>query len=114
MTATAEDQRLFERFSARFPVKFQYSAHEFGTDVFLRDVSAEGFKFTTKEKLFLQDSVSLLVKLPDSEIPLSLNGRVVWIRTKMPNVWDVGVKFYRVDFMEVYRLYKYVAEEIPS
>ena len=57
-TAETEDVRMFERFSARFPVKFKHSRNDFGTEVFLRDASAEGVKVTTKEKMFIKDRKS--------------------------------------------------------
>ncbi len=110
MLRSFEDHRLFERFSARFPTKFRDSPSDFGTDVFLRDFSARGIKVTTRQHLFVNDSVSLLVKLPDSEDPLVLNARVVWIKTKAPNIWDVGLNFHKIRFMGLHRVYKYVAE----
>ncbi len=102
------EKRLFERFPARFPVKFKYSAHEYGTNVFLRDASAQGIKIATREKLFLHDSVSLQVNIPGSHEPLELNGRVVWTKTQAPNLWDAGVEFHKVNLMKVHRLFQLV------
>jgi hypothetical protein len=64
-----KDKRLFQRFPARFPVKFKHSRDEFGTEVFLRDASAQGVRFTSKKRMFLHDSVSLLMTLPDEKSP---------------------------------------------
>ena len=108
-----EDNRIFERFSARFPVKFKHSRNDFGTDVFLRDASAEGMKVATKEKMFLNDSVSLLVKLPDGHAPLTLNGQVVWTKTKSPDLWEVGLKFHKINLMEMQRMFKLVQDSAP-
>ena len=99
-------QRLFERFSARYPVKFRHSRKEYGTNVFLEDASAQGIKITSRERLFLNDSVSLDVKLPDSANPMMLNGRVVWIKHKGPNLWDVGVEFHKVNLMRLQRIFR--------
>src|SRR3989338_1894339 len=103
-----EDKRVFERFTARFPVKFKHSRNDFGTEVFLRDASAEGVKVSTKEKMFLNDSVSLLVKLPDGHDPLTLNGQVVWTKSKSDDLWEVGLKFHKVNLMEMQRIFKLV------
>lgn len=103
-----EDKRIFERFSARFPVKFKHSRNDFGTDVFLRDASAEGVRVATKEKMFLNDSISLLVKLPDGHEPLMLNGQVVWTKIKSPDLWEIGLKFHKVQLMEMQRMFKLV------
>ena len=107
-----DDQRIFERFSARFPVKFKDTREEYGTSVFLHDASAQGARLTTHERLFLNDYVSLDVKLPDGTDPLILNGQVVWIKTIEPNqVWGVGLKFRTVDLMKIQRLYKFIERE---
>jgi len=105
MIQTADDKRIFDRFSARFPVKFRHSREDFGTEVFLRDASAEGVMFTTKERLFLHDSVSLEVKLPDGAEPMLLNGRVVWVKEKDPQLWDVGLRFHKVQLMRMRRIF---------
>jgi len=102
------DKRLFERFDARFPVKYKHSRHDFGDDVFLRDASATGVKLASKTRLFLHDSVSLEVKLPDGKAPLTLNGRVVWSKNKAPQLWDIGMEFHRIHLMNTQRMFKYV------
>ena len=99
-------QRLFERFSARYPVKFRHSRQDYGTNVFLEDASAQGVKITSRERLFLNDSVSLDVKLPDSTNPMMLNGRVVWIKHKSPSLWDVGIEFHKVNLMKLQRIFR--------
>ncbi len=103
------EHRLFERFSARFPVKFRYARAEYGSDVFLRDASASGVRISTRERIFLNDSISLEVKMPDGSAPLMLNGRVVWTQAKSATIWDVGVQLHEINFMEVQRIFKYVA-----
>lgn len=105
------EKRVFERFPARFPVKFKHSAGEFGTDVFMRDASALGVKVTTKDRLFLNDAVSLLIKLPDNQQPLILNGEVVWTKNKEPQWWDVGLRLHKVNFMEMQRIFRLVSDQ---
>ncbi len=108
MSPLENDNRLFERFPARFPVKYQHSPQDYGTNIFLRDASAQGAKFSTSERVYVKDSVSLLVKLPDGGSPLSLNGRVMWIEEKSPHLWDVGLKFHKDNFMQIQRMYRLV------
>lgn len=104
------ENRLFERFSARFPVKFRHTRSEYGFDVFLRDASARGIKISTRERIFLNDSVSIEVKIPDGSEPVKLNGRIVWMHSKTPSLWDAGVELHEINFMEMQRLFKYVSE----
>lgn len=99
-------RRLFERFSSRFPVKFKDTRHDCSTDIFLRNVSAEGAKIVTRERLYLNDSVSLEVELPDGKDPMTMRGRVVWAKKQDVEVWDVGLKFHKVVFMDLWRIYE--------
>ena len=101
------ERRLFSRFVARFPTKFKDSADEYGCDVYLRDVSATGARIATRERLFIDDALSLSIKLPDGHAPVDLNGRVRWIRSHAPQVWEAGVQFHKVDLMKIHRIVKY-------
>ena len=112
MKTAKTDKRLFQRFSARFPAKIKDSRDDFGTRVFLRDASAQGFKLTTREKMLINDNVTLEVKMPDGNDPLRLSGQVQWIKTKEPDMlWDIGFKFHKVNLMNVHRLFKFIDAE---
>lgn len=100
-----EDRRIFERFKARFPAKFKDTREDFGTKVILREASAQGAKITTKERLFMNDKVSLEVAIPDGHKPMVLKGEVIWARHQDSNVWDVGLKFHKISLMSMSRLY---------
>jgi Tfp pilus assembly protein PilZ len=101
-----DQQRIFERFPSRFPARFKDTRNDFGTDVFLRDASAGGARITTRERLYLNDNVTLEVDLPDGKGALNLRGQVVWVKSKSDNVWDAGLKFHKVMFMDMWRPYK--------
>ena len=101
-----ENRRLFERFMARFPVKLQSSRAEFGVNTFLRNVSANGIRFITKQEMFLKDSIALLVELPDGFESMLLTGRVMWTKKKTPASWDVGMEFHKTHLMKMQRIYR--------
>jgi len=101
-------RRLFERFQSRFPVKFKDTRNDFGTDVYLRNVSAQGAKIATREQLYLNDSVSLEVELPDGKKPMTIRGEVVWTIKQDAEIWDIGLKFHKVVFMDMWRIYQSV------
>ena len=103
---TTGERRIFERFSARFPVKFKDAREDYGTEVFLRDASAQGARIVTKERFFLDDQVSLEVELPDGGDPMVLSGRVVWTKPFNTSLWDLGVEFTKVNFLKMKRLFK--------
>ena len=103
---TSEERRVFERFSARFPVKFKDTREEYGSQVFLRDASADGIRILTKERFFLDAQLALEVELPDGREPLVLNGHVVWIKFLNLSMWEIGVKLSQVNFIKIQRLFK--------
>jgi len=106
------ERRIFERFSARFPVKFKDTRDDYGTDVFLRDASAQGVRIMTKERYFLGDQLSLEVQLPDGGEPMVLNGEIVWVKLVNLSMWEIGVQFFEVNFLRMQRLFK-LAEGLP-
>ncbi len=103
---TTDERRLFERFSARFPVKFKDTREDYGNEVFLRDASAQGIRILTKERFFLDDQLALEVELPDGKEPLVLNGHVVWVKLLNLSLWDIGIEFSQVNFIKMQRLFK--------
>jgi Tfp pilus assembly protein PilZ len=105
-----EERRVFERFSARFPVKFKDTREDYGKDVFLRDASAEGIRILSKERFFLEDKLTLEVELPDGGEPMVLSGRVVWIKLLDLSLWDIGVQFPEIRFIKMHRLFKLIEE----
>ena len=102
-----DDNRIFDRFTARFPVKFKGSRRDFGSEVFLRDVSAQGAKLVTSEQLEINDSVSLQVKLPDGNSSLHLNGQIVWTQIQSSGAWEIGLKFHRIKLMSLQKLFQF-------
>ena len=104
------DRRIYERYSARFPVRFKDTDQGYGTNLFLRDVSAEGARLITKERVYLNDGLSLMIELPDGHSPVALNGQVVWNKPMNgTGMWHVGIRFHKIDFMNLHRFMKYVS-----
>ncbi len=105
-TETGSERRLFERFTARLPAKFKDTRNDFGTKVSLRDASAQGVRLISRERVFLHDSISIEVKLPDSNNIMGLRGEVVWAKRIEDFFWEVGLKFYQIDLVAISRLYQ--------
>jgi len=101
-----ENRRLYDRFTSRFPVKFKDSRSAFGSDVLLRNLSAGGAKISTRDRLYLNDSVNLEVELLDNRGPMTIRGEVVWVKERDANMWDVGLKFYKIALMDLWRIYE--------
>lgn len=104
------DQRVFDRFKARFPAKFEDSQNEFGSEVFLRDMSAQGARLVSRQRLQIYDNVSLQIKLPDGHTQLNFNGQIVWTKNQTNDSWEMGLKFHQIKFMALQRLFQFCAE----
>jgi len=109
----ASERRIFERFSARFPAKFKDTRENYGTDVFLRDASAQGIRIVTKERFFWGDQIAVDVELPDGGLPMTLSGFVVWVKSVNLSLWETGIQFNEVDLFRMQRLFK-LAESIEQ
>lgn len=110
MDEVVEERRLFERFTARFPAKFKDSRNDYGTEVFLRDVCAGGARLISRERSFVNDSLSLLVELPDGQGPFNMNGCVAWAKPQ-DVMWEVGITFHRIELLKLHRLFKFTIPE---
>lgn len=104
---TAADRRVFERFSARFPVKFKDASEDYGAKVFLQDASAEGARILSKEQFLVDDQLALEVELPDGGEPMVLSGHVRWVKSLKLSLWDMGIQFSEVNFFRMQRLFKF-------
>ncbi len=102
-----EDRRVFDRVVARFPAKVKDSQENFGINLNLRDASAWGAKVTSKERYFLNDSLSIEVSLPDGMFPFNLRGQVIWAKPKEDNTWDLGIRFHDIRLLFMSRLYSH-------
>ncbi len=105
--AQVEERRIFKRFSAKFPTKFKDSRQGFGEEVFLRDASASGARIVSRERFFLNDNISIEVKLPDHTEPMIINGVVKWQKLLDSTMWEIGLSFPDVRLMKMQRLMHY-------
>ena len=60
---------------------------------------------STTERLYINDSVSLEVELPDGKPPREIKGQVVWAKNSKTHMWDVGMKFHNISLINMSRLY---------
>lgn len=106
------DRRLWERFPARFPAKLKDERSDFGENLTLCDASATGIRFLSKERFYVHDSVALEVKVPDGQNPMYIKGEVVWVRQRENGRWEIGLRFFKFDFIRLTRLYKFIQPSI--
>ena len=97
---------MFERFSVDLPVKFKGAPETPEPRVFLKNASAQGAQLISRERFYLNDFVSLEVRLPDGLSPLILHGQVVWMSTVEPDaLWRVGLNLQGQEWLKLQHLY---------
>jgi hypothetical protein len=97
------EKRFFERVEARLPAKVKDSRDHYGHFLYLRDFSAWGAQLMSRRSFFVNDSVAFDVEMPGS-YPVTLKGRVVWVKKEDAAQWDLGVRFYHISLMNMSRL----------
>ena len=99
-----EDRRIFERITARFPVRFLEAMEAKEGRGSTCDVSANGVSFVTNEDLAKNAALELWLEIPDSRGPLYTRGRVVWLdNTTVPGENRVGIRLERAELMGLAR-----------
>lgn len=109
-----DERRTYQRFASRYPAKFKDTRSDFGKDVYLRDASAGGVKITSKERLYLNDNVTLEVELPDGKDAMVLRGEVAWVKNRDADIWSVGIKFHKIVFMDMWRSFRFTEPDSTS
>lgn len=111
MNPSLEDRRLFDRFAARVPAKIKDSRDNYGQSLYLRDASADGAQVMSKQQFYINDSLTIDIEIP-GQYPLTLKGSVVWVSKQSEDRWDLGLKFYKLDLIELSRLYERVSPSV--
>jgi c-di-GMP-binding flagellar brake protein YcgR len=99
-----EDRRIFERFHARFPLRFLSMGENKEGKAFTQDISAKGIGMTTDEELAIHTPLEMWLELSEKEEPAYARGEVVWSKMIEPNRFKVGVELEKADLMGVSRI----------
>lgn len=98
------DRRIFERFSANFPVRFLDLNENKEGDGRLYNVSAKGLGLVTKENLKFRTVLEMWLVIPDNGEPLYTRGEVVWSLPSGLNEYRAGVNLDKADLMGLARV----------
>ncbi|MDD5156012.1 MAG: PilZ domain-containing protein [Candidatus Omnitrophica bacterium] len=98
-----QDKRIFERFPARFPLRFLDLKENKESDAEVFDVSAKGLGMVTREQLRPNSTLEMWLKIPDNGDPLYARGQVVWSRPQGLNAYRTGINLERANMMGLSR-----------
>jgi hypothetical protein len=103
-----EDRRIFDRFSASFPVKFLNPHSGKEGQAHARDISAKGVGLRLNERLTPATPLELWLEVPDKGEPLYTRGEIVWSRAVRPDEYQAGISLEKADLMGLSRVMRTV------
>jgi hypothetical protein len=106
--STYADRRVFERFGAKFPVRFLIPSTNQEGLAQTRDISAKGLGLVTKEELPPNASLELWLETPDRGEPLYARGEVVWSKCLQINLCHAGINLEKANLMGFSRFLRQV------
>jgi len=99
-----DDKRVFERFPARFPLRFLDPKENKEGEAQICDVSAKGVGVLSKEQLKPHSTLEMWLKIPDKGEPLYTRGEVVWSAPGGMNEYRAGINLEKADLMGLSRV----------
>jgi len=90
------ERRKFIRFKLLLKGEFQLEVKKGTSSAKIIDFSREGLRLLITQVSFLSNtSVSLNVYLPDKHTPISIQGKIKWIRS-VENYMEMGIKIENI------------------
>jgi len=100
----SKDQRIFERFRAKLPLRFIDLKGNKEGQAEVRDISAKGLGILAKNELLPQTPLEMWLDIPDRGEPFYTRGEVVWSKLAEPGQWRAGVNLEKADLMGMSRV----------
>lgn len=98
-----EDNRIFERFQARFPLRFLNLSDNREGQARTQDISAKGVGIVTKDKLMPNTPLEMWLDIPDRGEPLYMRGEVVWSKSQGQDEYRTGINLEKAELMGLSR-----------
>ena len=94
----ARERRSFARLYVGIEAKYkQKELDDADKTVLLQDVSLSGVRFICHEALPENTELNFTLCIPDIQVPLSVNGKVVWQKKFSDSFFDTGIDFLTLD-----------------
>ena len=100
----SKDRRIFERFAAKFPLRFIDLKRNIEGQAEVRDYSAKGLGIIAQEELRPDTALEMWLDIPDRGEALYTRGGVVWSRFIEPGQWRAGIDLEKADLMVMSRV----------
>lgn len=99
-----DDNRIFERFSTKLPVRFLNLTENREGDAVAQDISAKGVGFLSKDELIPHTDLEMWLDIPDRGEPLYVRGEVVWSKPYGQQGYRTGVNLEKANLMGLSRV----------
>lgn len=98
------DKRTFERFQARFPLRFLDLKENRESEAAVFDISAKGVGMITKQQLPPHTPLEMWLQIPDDGEPLYARGEVVWSKPEGSETYRTGISLEKADMVGLSRV----------
>ncbi len=100
-----DDNRVFARMKARFPLRYLDPVSGKEGEAETVDISANGLGLVTRSNLGPNTSLEMWLRIPDQHAPLYARGAVVWSKPSgSPVQTRLGVKLEKAELMGLARI----------
>jgi len=96
-----DDQRIFERFSARLPLRFLNLENNQESLAETRDISAKGIGLVAAEQMAVNTPLELWVEASGIGSPFYFRGRVAWSKIAPGQQYWAGVNLDKAEVMTI-------------
>lgn len=100
----SKDRRIFERFVAKFPLRFIDLFRSKEGEAQVHDVSAKGIGIVAQNEIPMHTPLEMWLDIPDRGEPIHTRGEVMWSRQDEPGKWRSGVNLEKADLMGISRV----------
>jgi len=103
------EHREYQRFDSFVGVHYKHRDGKKEEDGLTGDLSRNGLKLFTDEKLQVGEELDLSVLVPDDPKAINVAGEVIWCRTSREKTskYDIGVKFIGLSAVDKFRVLDY-------
>ena len=101
-----EDRRIFQRISAKLPLRFLAAHSNKAGLAQIQDISGSGIGLLTEKELKRYTPLEMRLQIPDKGKLLHIRGEVVWSNMIEANKYRIGIKLEKIDLVDLMELWR--------
>lgn len=112
MVKRVEEKRRYLRLNKPLEIEYTLPDSDKINKAVTKDISAIGLRFAANEKLRKDLNLEIKLKLPNTQNPVHVYGRVAWIKKEDGASFDTGIEFIKIEEDNKNTFLKYLCDLI--